>query len=341
MSDTFTPPYLLRNPHLQTMLASLRPRKYFIGRRADNLLRQAKEQILDCGKGVRLLGSYSCRPEHLENIAVLIHGWEGSIDSSYLLSAAGMLFDHGCNVFRLNLRDHGNSHHLNRDLFNSTRLAEVVNAVAEVFQRYPHKRHYLAGFSLGGNFALRIGLQAPSKSLRLDKIVAISPLISPSSTTFNLEKNLFVYHAYFVRKWRGSLRKKLVLFPDLGYDDTILNLNSLSSMNGYFVPNHTVFSTAEGYLDAYALTGSRLAGLLVDSHIIAAEDDPITSIQDLVQMTARPSSLQLEVTRYGGHCGFLKDLSLNSWVDQRLVTLFSGPAAPESNPPPAIEAVSV
>jgi uncharacterized protein len=341
MSDTFTPPYLLRNPHLQTMLASLRPRKYFIGRRADNLLRQAKEQILDCGKGVRLLGSYSCRPEHHENIAVLIHGWEGSIDSSYLLSAAGMLFDHGCNVFRLNLRDHGNSHHLNRDLFNSTRLDEVVNAVAEVFQRYPHKRHYLAGFSLGGNFALRIGLQAPSKSLRLDKIVAISPLISPSSTTFNLEKNLFVYHAYFLRKWRGSLRKKLVLFPDLGYDDTILNLNSLSSMNGYFVPNHTVFSTAEGYLDAYALTGNRLAGLLVDSHIIAAEDDPITSIKDLVQMTARPSSLQLEVTRYGGHCGFLKDLSLNSWVDQRLVTLFSGPAATESNPPPAIEAVSV
>lgn len=334
MPDTFNPPYLLRNPHLQTMLASWRPRKYFIGRRADNLLRQAKERILDCGKGVRLLGSYSCRPDKRENIVVLIHGWEGSIDSSYLLSAAGMLFDHGYNVFRLNLRDHGTSHHLNRDLFNSTRLDEVVNAVAEVFRRYPHKRNYLAGFSLGGNFALRIGLQAPSKGLRLDKIVAISPLISPSSTTVNLEKNLFVYHAYFVRKWRGSLRKKLVLFPDLGYGDTILHLNSLSSMNDYFVPHHTGFSTAESYLDAYALTGNRLAGLLVDSHIIAAEDDPITSIKDMAQMTSLPPSLRLEVTRYGGHCGFLKDLSLNSWVDQRLVTLFSEPAGKESNPTP-------
>jgi len=330
MSDTFIPPYLLRNPHLQTMLASLRPRKHFIDRRADNLLREAKEQILDCGKGIRLLGSVSCRPENRENIVVLIHGWEGSIDSSYLLSAAGVLFDRGYNVFRLNLRDHGNSHHLNRELFNSTRLDEVVNALSEVFQRYPHKKNYLAGFSLGGNFALRVGLQAPAKGLRLDKIVAISPLISPSSTTLNLEANLFVYHAYFVRKWRESLRKKLELFPDLGYGDTIMQLNSLSSMNDYFVPNHTDFSTAESYLDAYGLTGTRLAGLVVDSHIIAAEDDPITTIKDMAQVTSRPSSLQLEVTRYGGHCGFLQDFSLNSWVDQRLVTLFSESAGKKS-----------
>jgi hypothetical protein len=330
MSDTFTPPFLLRNAHLQTMLASLPPRKYSIGRRADRLLYQAKEQILDCGKGVRLLGSSSCRSENRENIVVLLHGWEGGIDSSYLLSAAAVLFDRGFNVFRLNLRDHGNSHYLNRDLFNSTRLDEVINAVVEVFQRYPHKRNYLAGFSLGGNFALRIGLQAPAKGLRLDKIVAISPLVSPSNTTRNLEENLFVYHAYFVRKWRGSLRKKLELFPDLGYGDTILKLNSLSSMNDYFVPNHTDFSTAESYLDAYALTGDRLATLQVDSHIIAAEDDPITTIEDIARMTSCPPSLRLEVTRYGGHCGFLKDFYLNSWVDQRLVALLSEHAGKES-----------
>ena len=61
MSDTFTPPYFLRNPHLQTVLASLRPKKYciekyciekyWIGGKAGYLLRVAKEQILDCGKG--------------------------------------------------------------------------------------------------------------------------------------------------------------------------------------------------------------------------------------------------------------------------------------------------
>lgn len=322
MTDTFNPPHILRNSHLQTVLASLRPRRFLIGRRADGLLRAASEKILDCGNGVRLLGSYSCRPKNKDNIVVIIHGWEGSIDSTYLLSAASHLFDLGFNIFRLNLRDHGNSHHLNRELFNSTRLDEVVNGVAEVFRLFPHERNYLAGFSLGGNFALRIGLQAPGKGIRLDKIVAISPLISPINTTENLEKNLFIYHSYFVQKWRTSLRKKLLLFPDLGYGGTILKLNSLSSMNDYFVPNHTDYPTAESYLNAYGLTEDRLAGLVVDSHIIAAEDDPITRITDLALVTSRPTSLRIEVTKYGGHCGFLKDFSLNSWVDQRLVTLF-------------------
>ncbi|MGB3210430.1 MAG: alpha/beta fold hydrolase [Desulforhopalus sp.] len=322
MDDTFTPPYILRNQHLQTILASLRPRKFLLGKRADDLLLAATERILDCGHGVRLLGSFSCHPENKENIVVLIHGWEGSMDSTYLLSAAGMLFDHGFNVFRLNLRDHGNSHHLNRELFNSTRLDEVVNGVAEVFRLFPHKRQFLAGFSLGGNFALRVGLQAPSKDISLDKIVAICPLISPMNTTENLEKNLFVYHAYFVRKWRNSLRKKLKIFPDLGYGDTILARRSLSSMNDYFVPNHTGYTTAEGYLDGYALSGDRLADLDVDTHIVAAQDDPITRIADMALVTARPPSLCIEVTRYGGHCGFLKDYSLKSWADQRLVSLF-------------------
>lgn len=304
------------------MLASLPPRKYFAGRRANRLLGAAREKVLDCGNGVRLLGSYSCSSENQNKIVVLLHGWEGSINSTYLLSAANVLFENGFNVFRLNLRDHGESHHLNLELFNSTRLDEVVNGVAEVFRLFPHEHNYLAGFSLGGNFALRVGLQAPSRDIRLDKIVAISPLVSPGNTTDNLEKNLFVYHAYFVRKWRKSLRKKLLMFPELGYGKTILKLNSLSSMNDYFVPNHTDFSKAESYLYAYGLTGDRLAGLVVDSHIITAEDDPITTIGDLALITTRPSSLRIEVTRFGGHCGFLQDLSFNSWVDHRLVTLF-------------------
>lgn len=277
---------------------------------------------MDCGNGVRLLGSYSCRSENQNKIVVLIHGWEGSIDSTYLLSAASVLFENGFNVFRLNLRDHGKSHHLNRELFNSTRLDEVVNGVGEVFRLFPHEKQHLVGFSLGGNFALRIGLQAPTKEIRLDKIVAISPLISPGNTSMNLEQNLFIYHAYFVKKWRRSLRKKLSMFPDLGYGETVLKLNSLSGLNDYFVPNHTDFTRAESYLYAYGLTENRLADLAVDSHIIAAEDDPITKIEDLALITTHPPSLQIEITRYGGHCGFLKDYSLNSWVDNRLVSLF-------------------
>ena len=54
-----------------------------------------------------------------------------------------------------------------------------------------------------------------------------------------------------------------------------------------------------------------------------AEDDPITRVEDLKSASmSPPPSLQLEITPYGGHCGFLKDFRLKSWADQRLLSIF-------------------
>ncbi|MFW2367188.1 MAG: hypothetical protein ACN4GW_12275, partial [Desulforhopalus sp.] len=125
------------------------------------------------------------------------------------------------------------------------------------------------------------------------------------------------------KKWQKSLHKKITIFPDLGFNDTLCKLNSLNSMNDYFVPNHTDYATPKAYLNVYALTEERLADLTVDSHIIASEDDPITRICDLKEPFTIPASLQVEITQYGGHCGFLKDFYLNSWTDQRLLSLFT------------------
>lgn len=290
-------------------------------RRAKRLLGGAEQVILDCGKGVRLLGFFNCRQQSTKGLVILLHGWEGSSDSCYLLSAATYLFERGFNVFRLNLRDHGASHHLNRGLFNSTRLDEVVNAVAEIHRRFPHYAKYIAGFSLGGNFALRIGIEAPAQSIHLDKIVAVSPLINPAKATRLLEERQLIYHQYFVRKWKRSLRRKLEYFPEHNYGDTLLRLNTLSDMNDYFVPRHTGYSISEDYLNAYGLDGGRLSGLQVDSHIITAKDDPITRIDDLDAIPLRPSCLEVEVTDRGGHCGFLEAIHKPSWVDRRLFSL--------------------
>ncbi|MBU1568066.1 MAG: alpha/beta fold hydrolase, partial [Proteobacteria bacterium] len=251
----------------------------------------------------------------------LIHGWEGSIDSAYILSAGAMFFNHGYDVFRLNLRDHGNSHHLNRSLFNSTRLAEVVNALAEIHRLFPHDRTFLTGFSLGGNFALRVGLQAPAAGIKLTAIAVICPLINPVEATRNLEANHPVYHRYFVKKWQKSLRKKLAFHPDLGYGDTLLKLRSLTAMHDYFVPRHTDYHTTCDYLSAYRLSGEMLAKMQIPTHIIVSDDDPITSKSD-IDLLGQPASVAINRTRYGGHCGYLKDLRLNSWSDEQLLRLF-------------------
>jgi hypothetical protein len=316
----FNPPRLLRNRHLQSIFASTGPRKLLLRQRARRLQQQSQDYLLHLADGTRLLGRYAQQPKGSNKLVMMIHGWEGSADSLYLQSAGSQLFKAGFDVFRLNLRDHGPTHHLNRELFNSTRLQEVLLAIQQLQQREPHQQAFLVGFSLGGNFALRVAADAAKTGIALNKVVAVCPVINPVRTMDNLCNNNRIYHDYFHRKWSRSLQKKLQHFPDLNYGDELLKLKNLRAMNDYFVPRHTDYADSDSYLRGYGIGGERLKDLAVNAHIISAEDDPVILAEDLNELTAHPK-LHIELTRYGGHCGYIKNYRLESWVDQRLLEL--------------------
>ena len=323
MTCPFTPPAILRNGHVQTTLTSLPPRKYLTNKRAGNIKEVEQEIVLNCGDGVKLLGKMSISSDRTKGLVTLIHGWEGSTESSYILSAGSALFKAGFSVFRLNLRDHGDSHHLNREPFNSSRLAEVADAVAEINRLNPHDKSFLAGFSLGGNFALRIGAQGTKSKAQLTKIAAISPLINPLTTTANMEDNHKIYHHYFIKKWKKSLRKKMDIFPEMGDTSILQQLRSLREMHDYFVPRHTASKTTVDYFETYRLHSKTLQSLTVPTHIISSMDDPITRISELNDIVGEGTPLlKVDKTAYGGHCGFIQDLGLSSWIDKRLVNIF-------------------
>lgn len=322
MSLSFQPSLLLRNGHIQTTLTSLKLRKAIARKRAEQLRKNEEEIILHCGDGVRLLGAYSPSHSDARGLAILIHGWEGSQNSSYILSAAGTLFREGYSIFRLNLRDHGDSHHLNPKPFNSSRLDEVALAVKEAIHRYPHSRTFLTGYSLGGNFAIRVGAHAEDYGLPLTKIVAISPLINPLTTTRNMQERHRIYHHYFIKKWKKSLQKKMEHFPEMD-DVTVLNrLQSLKEMHDYFVPRHTGSPTTKEYFKTYTITRSQLEKLTIPMHIYSAADDPITTIEELDDLQGLPN-LTIHTPQYGGHCGFIEKLNFTNWIDRQLVDQFT------------------
>lgn len=316
----FDPPRLLRNAHLQSILSSTGPRKLLVRRRARALLAASREEILDCEDNIRLHGEYSAHPEATCGLAILIHGWHGSADSAYLLSAASHLYQHGFSVYRLHLRDHGPSHHLNRELFNSTRIREVVDAVERIVCLHPHPKVFLGGFSLGGNFALRVALHAPARGIALTRVVAVCPVLDPAHTMRTLDRSP-IYHRYFSRKWRRALYEKLRHFPEYGYGEQLRELKTLHQMNEFFVPRYTGFADTRSYLAAYAITGERLAQLCIPCHILSSRDDPVIPSADLACL-AQPAALSVEITEHGGHCGFIMDWRFHSWIDRRLEQLF-------------------
>jgi predicted alpha/beta-fold hydrolase len=322
---SFTPPWLLRNAHVQSILPSLKLRKPLLARRVRAMLTASQSILLDCGDGVRLLGMHSPQPSAVGargELVVLIHGWEGSADSLYIMSLAGYLFDHGFDVFRLNLRDHGPTHHLNEDIFHSCRIAEVVGAVRAIQEQLKPAALSLAGFSLGGNFCLRVAARAPAAQIRLRKVIAICPVLSPHRTMEALEAGWFGYQRYFIQKWKRSLREKQIHFPKKYDFAEIFKEQSLSTMTDVLVRRHSEFADVNSYLNGYAIVGDALADLKVESHVVLAADDPIIPVRD-VDGLAKSAALHIKVLNHGGHCGFVDRLGRESFADRTTLDLLS------------------
>lgn len=278
--------------------------------------------MLDCGDGARLLGWYA-EPEAGENrgparLAVLLHGWEGSSESLYVLSVALLLYERGFAVMRLNLRDHGGSHSLNEGLFHSCRIAEVVGAVGRMQALFPSARLALAGFSLGGNFVLRVGARAEAAGIDIARIVAVCPVIDPATTLAALESGPAIYRHYFLLKWRRSLRAKQVAWPATYDFGELLGDRSLTTMTERMVLKYTDFPDLGSYLRGYAITGDALAGLRAPARIITSRDDPMILAHDLERI-AKPAALEVTVTARGGHCGYMDRLRGPSWIDREIV----------------------
>jgi uncharacterized protein len=317
----FRPPAWIANRHLQSILPSLPFRRPAIERRARAVREASRPLVIDCGDGVRLLGLHAAPPAGVPvaapRLAVLLHGWEGSADSLYLLSLAQCLHERGFDVVRLNLRDHGGTHALNRELFHSCRLPEVVGAVQRLQSLFPRHRLMLAGFSLGGNFCLRVGARAGAVGLEIARIVAVCPVLDPATTIDALERGPAVYHQYFMLKWRRSLRLKQEAWPGVYDFGEIIGDDSLRSMTERMVLRHTEYPDLASYLSGYAITERVLESLAAPTALITAADDPMILERDLARL-ARPASLELTVTPRGGHCGYMDAVRGPSWIDRRI-----------------------
>ncbi|MBP9697506.1 MAG: alpha/beta hydrolase, partial [Thermomonas sp.] len=104
----FDPPRWLRGPHLQSVLGSSPLRAIRARARLRACAAHHQDVVLEAGPGVRLHGVHSARPGTDPcGLVVLLHGWEGSVDSNYMRLTAARLLDAGFAVFRLNFRDHG------------------------------------------------------------------------------------------------------------------------------------------------------------------------------------------------------------------------------------------
>src|SRR3546814_14304343 len=99
----FQPTWPLRSGHIQTMLSSSGIRRILLPRAAKAVLQGAEAVVVDGGGGVRLTGAYTVQKilPRARGLAVSLHGWAGSVDSTYVLDTASRLPASGRGLLRL------------------------------------------------------------------------------------------------------------------------------------------------------------------------------------------------------------------------------------------------
>lgn len=307
--QSFSPPRTLTNPHLQTILSSV-ARKVVRPQRISDFVAAAVEETLEVANVRLVVHSNSQLNVPSAPLIMIIPGWLGNVQSSYVLSAAEHLWQQGYNVVRINLRDHGDTTHLNSGLFHSALIGEVIELVKHLMLRAQLSDAQtvtsgLIGYSLGGNFALRLARAIPELTA-----LAICPAIDPYATMQQIESSI-IYRNYFVTKWRKLFREKQRHFPNLYDFSPAMKLSSVASLTDYFVKYHSEFDDTRTYCAAYDLSGQALAG--VRARIVAAKDDPIIPAHFYDHL---PESIHVDLIERGGHGAFLENWQLDSWVDR-------------------------
>lgn len=312
----FAPPRWLRSAHVQSVLGTSAWRRRRGALQLASTGALTTSHILDGGDGVRLQGQHSAVPGlRSRGLVLLLHGWEGSSDSSYMALTGAHLLQRGFEVFRLNFRDHGDSHHLNRGLFHSNLIDEVVHAARDLAQRFPARPMLVGGYSLGGNFALRVGLRAPAAGLSLAGVAAVCPVLDPDLTLARMEQGLPLYLRHFEAQWRRSLRRKRDLFPDLyRYDDATLKLG-MRRLTEQLVLENTAFGSLDAYFDGYSIAGDRLSALQPPAWLLTSEDDPVIPVEGFRALQL-PARSRLEIAPWGGHCGFIENARLDGYAER-------------------------
>ncbi len=309
-----TPQWGMRSAFMQSLLASFKLRRWLNNRRVPGLEASSTAHVIDAGDGVRLSCHISSQPDNRDApTIVLVHGWEGSHESIYLHSLACHLYERGWQIVRFNLRDHGDTHHLNPEPFHSARMAEVFGGLKAI-QSMLDCDFDLAGFSLGGNFVLRVAIGAPEHQLRLRQVIAVNPAVNPLATTRALDQQK-IYLPYFMRKWRKTVAARTSAWPEGPDYADLLQDTALLEVTKKFATRYCGFESAEAYFAHYWLTPDRFQGLRVPTTIITAANDALVPVVDIRTLSDSSPHLQVEISPHGGHCGFVANWAMQSWLD--------------------------
>jgi predicted alpha/beta-fold hydrolase len=328
MTSPFRPPRWLKSPHLQTIGAAVPlfspPRSHSVA--AEEYLRIPVPTDASADADGGRLGAKSPCFLHARAwwgsdgapAVVILHGIAGSKDSHCCVRAAVALHRSGYHAIRLDMRGAGDSVVDAPSLYHAGLTRDLDRAICHLAADPRVSGVFVLGFSGGGSQVLKLagewGETPPAG------VLAVASISAPLDyTRVAARMDTFVCLPYRFHVLRGLLdraRAFVERHPHRAHYRAT-DLESIKRFRAYdssiIVPMHG-FDDVESYYWE-ASSGQYLGKVRVPTLVVHAEDDPMVPIDTVRPWLADASSfVRTELSRHGGHIGWLGGLDESSWI---------------------------
>jgi predicted alpha/beta-fold hydrolase len=271
---------------------------------------------------------------------VALHGLNGSSGAHYMRGIAAKAFARGMNVVRLNQRNCGDTEHLSAGLFHSGLTADAAHVVAELIAVDGLNAIAVAGYSLGGNLALKLAAEYGDTPPReLVAVAAVSPIIEIGECVAALEQpGNALYQWNFVKDLKRRMRRKNRFWPGRFDMTRLKQVRTVREFDAAYTAPYFGFASAEDYYHR-ASAMRIIERIRVPALVITAADDPFVPSNPFrdPKITGNPC-LSVAICEHGGHCGFVGPATGEDdgyWAENRIVEFVASraPRAPRALPP--------
>ena len=267
---------------------------------------------------------------------LLLHGLEGSSLAHYMYGIADKAWAAGWNVVRLNQRNCGGTEHLSRGLYHSGLTHDPLFVLRELIEADGLPALAVAGYSLGGNLALKLaGELGDTPPPELRAVCAVSPTMDLARCVEALERRAnYPYQWNFVRNLKNRMRRKAAAYPADYAVDRLTRVWTVRQFDEVYTAPHHGFDGADDYY--YRASAMRvLDRIRVPTLILTAENDPFVPPDPFrAKEIARHPHLTVVVTSDGGHCAFVEDAEPGYdgyWAEREVVRFANACDAAETN----------
>ncbi|MDG1479816.1 MAG: hydrolase [Myxococcota bacterium] len=316
ITSGFSPPWWLRNPHLQTFWPVLFRRQSSLSHRPERLELPDGDFVDLCWTG----------PDH-GPLVIVLHGLQGSIRSPYAVGILRALAARGIRGVLMHFRGcSGQPNRLARG-YHSGETGDLRFLLSTLRQREPETPLAAIGYSLGGNVLLKyLGEAGPETPLRAGVAVSVPLVLRTASDRLGAGLSR-IYDRYLLRALLAGAKRKAPLLRAAGLDvEAVLGCRSIRAFDEHLTAPLHGFSDASDY---YTRCSSRgfLKAIRRPTLILHASDDPFMRPEVVPDASELAASVTLELSSGGGHVGFVSGFG-RYWLEERIPEFVSSVLLP-------------